>query len=253
MFFGLSGVRFVCVDHANVNRPKVFSYVREYLAILWDSTTVISKSFVQAIILSESPETVRITAGRDFSKIHMVCESQRIFRALNSNLLSPLCPSPHHLCPPPHPPPPSPSLGFLLVVCPWLGRWWGMLLLWLRGIQGGSDSSTYTHTSMYTHASMRNTDRCVADCIVETLSNPHGGPAAGSQFLSGRSQRNVLLLSIQILCIVANNVKDNTALYVCVCVCVNSGANCSSFMCCSWSRIFPTDRIMCMAESALTG
>lgn len=75
----------------------------------------IIEALLQAVILSESPKTVPRTAGHDSGKRNKTfgyVKAKKYSELLNSSLpflLSPLCPSPYHVCLPP------PSLsGFLL-------------------------------------------------------------------------------------------------------------------------------------------
>lgn len=160
----------------------------------------------------------RIKTRRVSGQIHMARKSHRISRALNFSLRSlasffvPLLATSTLL--------PLAALRFLLVL--WLWRWWGMLLLWLRGIQGGSDSSAHTH------ASMHNTDRCVADCIVETFWSPPVDTllCVDCQFLTSRRLREVLPLSMRRLWLIMSR---RISLSLSVLMCMNWGANCSLF------------------------
>lgn len=181
------------MDHAKVNGLKTFSYVRLYLAICPIQIQEIQSSF----ILSKSTETVRTTAGHDSDKIHMVCESQRIFRALNSSLLSllsPLCPSPHHhLCPP------------LLASPLWVSSWWCV-----RGwgddeeccccdLEGFRVAQTVAHTQVYTHMQACATLPDVEQIALLRLCKvPYGGSAAGrlSNSANQRCEEHVVFVSI---------------------------------------------------------
>jgi len=69
---------------------------------------------------------------------------------------------------------------------------------------------THTHTSMCTHATMRSTGRCEADCIVGTSKVPT--PAlllVDYQLMTSRRLRNALLFYNTN--IMANNAKDGIA------------------------------------------
>lgn len=103
-----------------------------------------------------------------------------------------------------------------------------MLLLWLGGIQGGSDSST--HIQVCTHMQACTTQ---TDVWQIALLRPSEVPVVAPllvdyQFLSSRNLRNVLL-SVWISWVIMSKM---TSLSLCFFVqYVNTGANCSSFMC----------------------